>query len=117
LSGAAASASYSGMKNVEHSHLVAASDAASSMPARECPYQKGDPVEIFSKSNDAWVPGSVVKVQQWLLTVQYGDRERKIDLNAPGISSFFRAPTRPLTTLAPLFESMITEQGGQKDRW
>lgn len=89
--------------------------ASANPPAGVCPYRVNDPVEIFSKSSDTWVKGSVVKVSGWVLTVQYGDRERKVDLNGDDLSSFFRsAQQHAMTQPAPAFDSMLTNAGGPK---
>jgi len=79
-------------------------------PAAACHHIVGDAVEIYSKSSSAWVAGSVVRVDGWMLTVQYGDRERKIDLKEKRASEFFRLPVKRTPTSAPVFDSMLTNQ-------
>jgi hypothetical protein len=78
-----------------------------SSPAQGCRYKVGDTVEIFSKSANAWLTGSVVGVEKWLLTVRYGDRERKVDLQASCLSEFFRCQPR-----VSAFDSMLNNVGG-----
>lgn len=85
--------------------------APSTKPATGCEYKVGDPVEIYSKSSGAWVQGGVVRVEGWKLTVQYGDRERKVDLQAAGVSEFFRSAQHYTRTGAPVFDSMLNNSG------
>jgi len=93
-----------------------ASSAPLSTPVGVCPYKVGDMVEIFSKSVNAWVNGSVVSVEGWVLTVQYANRERKVDLKDQRVFDFFRSPEqrptncieRPTVISAPAFDSMLT---------
>jgi len=77
-------------------------------PAGACSYGVGDLVEIFSSSSNTWVSGHVVQVDGWVLTVRYGDRERKVDLNAPGVSSYFRTAALRSASGATAFDSMLT---------
>jgi len=84
-------------------------------PAAACPHIVGDAVEIYSKSASAWVAGSVVRVDGWNLTVQYGDRERKIDVTEKRASEFFRLPVKQMPTLAPVYDSMLTNQCTAED--
>jgi hypothetical protein len=82
-------------------------------PVGVCPYTVNDRVEIKSKSAKSWIAGKVVRVDGWILTVQYGDRERKVDLNCDNLSQFFRSVQHhAVTSPAPAFDSMLTNLGG-----
>jgi hypothetical protein len=84
-------------------------------PVGVCPYRVNDPVEIKSKSANSWIPGKVVRVDGWVLTVRYGDRERKVDLNGDHVSQFFRSVQQyAAASPAPAFDSMLTNMGGPK---
>jgi hypothetical protein len=74
-------------------------------------YNCGDSVEIFSKSAGVWVKGTVVNTDGLLLTVQYGDRQRKVDL-AQNVSDYFRHPSHSAYKTKPAFDSMMTHAGG-----
>jgi hypothetical protein len=56
----------------------------------------GDPCEVYSQSQEAWVAGSVTEVGSGQVAVQYGEkdreRQRAIDLADPHLSEYFRAP-------------------------
>merc|ERR1712072_677951 len=88
--------------------LSSGSSAPISTPVGVCPYKVGDTVEIFLKSVNAWVNGSVVSVEGWVLTVQYANRERKVDLKDQRVFEFFRSPEQRPATSAPAFDSMLT---------
>jgi len=105
---------YPGLDASIVSYAVGAKDqptaeaASASTSAGGCPYKVGDPVEIYSKSADTWVSGSIIRVEGWVVTVRYGDRERKVDLTAAGVSSFFRTASLRSANVAPAFDSMLT---------
>lgn len=67
----------------------------------------GDPVEIFSKSANTWVRGSVIKVDGWVITVEYGDRQRVVDTQAVNVPDILRrvepesAPIRRVSAPIP----------------
>jgi len=83
----------------------------SSRPAEGCRYKVGDPVEILSKSAETWVRGSVVDVDGFVLTVQYGDRERKVDLKSRSHSSIIRTLKPRDERTGMVIDSMLTNPG------
>jgi hypothetical protein len=82
------------------------------IPAGACPYRVNDIVEVKSKSANSWVQARVVDVKGWVLTVKYGDRERKVDLNQDNLSSLFRSRQQHAIAGAAAFDSMLGNPGG-----
>jgi hypothetical protein len=56
-------------------------------------YSVGDAVEVYSKSLGGWQRGAVLQSEDDKLIIQYGDRQRVVDLADPKLETFFRTAT------------------------
>jgi len=57
-------------------------------------YKLGDMVLIFSQSASDWKRGQIIKVNGWSVTVEYGDRQRVVDLKDANLSDYLRSLER-----------------------